>query len=131
MPVLSTTEPAARGEHRDPDCRRATLLESGAVGDSTVLLVMSPTGHHCGTMLAILPWLLLAGGVVLTAAAGLLVDRLQRRRYQAERLAAENAELYEEQHRVASTLQHSLLPASLPPVDGAALAVRYAPGVKG
>ena len=43
-------------------------------------------------------------------------------------LRLENARLYEAEHRIASTLQHSLLPASLPLVPGAIVAGRYLPG---
>ncbi|HEY0533019.1 MAG TPA: SpoIIE family protein phosphatase [Actinoplanes sp.] len=39
-----------------------------------------------------------------------------------------NAQLYEAEHRIASTLQHSLLPHSLPRVPGAIVASRYLPG---
>ncbi|MFF5293359.1 SpoIIE family protein phosphatase [Paractinoplanes globisporus] len=39
-----------------------------------------------------------------------------------------NARLYETEHRIASTLQHSLLPQSLPRVPGAIVASRYLPG---
>ncbi|MBB2942264.1 anti-sigma regulatory factor (Ser/Thr protein kinase) [Actinoplanes lutulentus] len=39
-----------------------------------------------------------------------------------------NARLYETEHRIASTLQHSLLPQSLPRVPGAIVASRYVPG---
>jgi signal transduction histidine kinase/DNA-binding response OmpR family regulator len=39
-----------------------------------------------------------------------------------------NARLYETEHRIASTLQHSLLPQSLPRVPGAIVAGRYVPG---
>ncbi|MEU4687896.1 SpoIIE family protein phosphatase [Actinoplanes sp. NPDC023714] len=39
-----------------------------------------------------------------------------------------NARLYESEHRIATTLQHSLLPASLPRVPGAIVASRYVPG---
>jgi signal transduction histidine kinase/CheY-like chemotaxis protein/anti-sigma regulatory factor (Ser/Thr protein kinase) len=39
-----------------------------------------------------------------------------------------NARLYEAEHRIASTLQHSLLPPSLPRVPGAVVASRYLPG---
>jgi signal transduction histidine kinase/CheY-like chemotaxis protein len=39
-----------------------------------------------------------------------------------------NARLYETEHRIASTLQHSLLPTSLPRVPGAIVASRYVPG---
>jgi signal transduction histidine kinase/DNA-binding response OmpR family regulator len=43
-------------------------------------------------------------------------------------LRLENARLYEAEHRIASTLQHSLLPQSLPRVPGAIVASRYVPG---
>jgi signal transduction histidine kinase/DNA-binding response OmpR family regulator/anti-sigma regulatory factor (Ser/Thr protein kinase) len=39
-----------------------------------------------------------------------------------------NARLYEAEHRIASTLQHSMLPQSLPRVPGALVASRYLPG---
>ncbi|MFG3705043.1 SpoIIE family protein phosphatase [Micromonospora sp. NPDC047670] len=40
----------------------------------------------------------------------------------------ENARLYEAEHRIATTLQHSLLPRSLPQLPGALVASRYLPG---
>ncbi|GAB2624185.1 hypothetical protein Aab01nite_17770 [Paractinoplanes abujensis] len=43
-------------------------------------------------------------------------------------LRLENARLYEAEHRIASTLQHSLLPQSLPQLPGAVLAGRYLAG---
>ncbi|MEU7901999.1 SpoIIE family protein phosphatase [Actinoplanes sp. NPDC049118] len=43
-------------------------------------------------------------------------------------LRLENARLYEAEHRIASTLQHSLLPHTLPRVPGAIVASRYLPG---
>jgi signal transduction histidine kinase/DNA-binding response OmpR family regulator len=39
-----------------------------------------------------------------------------------------NAQLYEAEHHIASTLQHSLLPQSLPRMPGAIVASRYLPG---
>jgi signal transduction histidine kinase/DNA-binding response OmpR family regulator/anti-sigma regulatory factor (Ser/Thr protein kinase) len=43
-------------------------------------------------------------------------------------LRLENARLYEAEHRIASTLQHSLLPRTLPRVPGVIIASRYLPG---
>nr|WP_296073063.1 SpoIIE family protein phosphatase [uncultured Actinoplanes sp.] len=43
-------------------------------------------------------------------------------------LRLENARIYEAEHRIASTLQHSLLPQSLPRVPGAIVAARYLAG---
>ncbi|MFF5214843.1 SpoIIE family protein phosphatase [Micromonospora sp. NPDC000442] len=40
----------------------------------------------------------------------------------------ENAQLYEAEHRIATTLQHSLLPRTLPQLPGAVVASRYLPG---
>ncbi|MEV0809507.1 SpoIIE family protein phosphatase [Micromonospora sp. NPDC050200] len=40
----------------------------------------------------------------------------------------ENAQLYEAEHRIATTLQHSLLPRALPQLSGAVVASRYLPG---
>ncbi|MBQ1028013.1 SpoIIE family protein phosphatase [Micromonospora sp. C95] len=40
----------------------------------------------------------------------------------------ENAQLYEAEHRIATTLQHSFLPRSLPQLPGAVVASRYLPG---
>ncbi|MBM0277610.1 SpoIIE family protein phosphatase [Micromonospora tarensis] len=40
----------------------------------------------------------------------------------------ENTQLYEAEHRIATTLQHSLLPRTLPQLPGAVVASRYLPG---
>ncbi|WP_174533544.1 SpoIIE family protein phosphatase [Micromonospora chalcea] len=40
----------------------------------------------------------------------------------------ENAQLYEAEHHIATTLQHSLLPRTLPQLPGAVVASRYLPG---
>jgi PAS domain S-box-containing protein len=40
-------------------------------------------------------------------------------------------EVYQREHRIAETLQRSLLPERLPPIEGLALAARYLPGARG
>jgi PAS domain S-box-containing protein len=40
-------------------------------------------------------------------------------------------EVYEREHRIAETLQRSLLPERLPPIEGVAMAARYLPGARG
>jgi PAS domain S-box-containing protein len=40
-------------------------------------------------------------------------------------------EVYRREHRIAETLQRSLLPERLPPIEGLALAARYLPGARG
>jgi stage II sporulation SpoE-like protein/phosphoserine phosphatase RsbU-like protein len=51
----------------------------------------------------------------------------------AEMLSAsiENVRLYEREHRIAETLQQSLLPVQLPEPAGISVAVRYVPGAAG
>jgi serine phosphatase RsbU (regulator of sigma subunit) len=100
-------------------------------GNSHLFLVMSAKKELGGDLLARLPWGLGAAGLVLTLAGAFLVERLVRRRVHAEVLASENDELYREQRTVAQTLQHSLLPDTLPSIAGLALAARYVAGVEG
>ena len=107
-------------------------------GNQQILLVLAPRAELGGTLLLRLPWALIALGLFVTLAAAALVDRLIRRRRHAEQLAheleviaAENARLLADQRTVAYTLQHSLLPESLPDIDGLDLAVRYVAGVEG
>jgi len=40
-------------------------------------------------------------------------------------------EVYQREHRIAETLQRSLLPERLPPIDGLEMAARYLPGARG
>lgn len=109
--------------------RRASELVE--FGDSTLLLVMSPTENLGGELLAMLPWLVGAVGAVTTVGAAALIERLLRRRDQADALAAENRHLYNSQLSVARTLQNSLLPQQLPVVDGVEFGARYVAGVAG
>lgn len=46
-------------------------------------------------------------------------------------LAVENADLYEQEHRVAETLQRAVLPSRLPEIPGADVAARYLPASAG
>jgi len=109
--------------------RRAS--DTVAFGNSKLLITMTPTKELGGSLLARLPWLFALFGVLITAAAALLVEWLIRRREQAEYLARENAQLYADQRTVAQTLQHSLLPQELPHVAGLDLATKYVAGVQG
>jgi serine phosphatase RsbU (regulator of sigma subunit) len=106
---------------------------SGVVtfGSTVVLLVMKARGELGGNLLARLPWILALGGLVLTLAGGFLVERLLRRRDDAEALARENVELYREQRDNTLALQHGLLPETLPDVPGLELAARYVAGADG
>lgn len=102
-----------------------------AFGDSTLRLVVSPTGNLGGNLLARLFLVVLAAGTAMTLAATALTQHIQRRRVTAEALASENALLYAEQRTASMTLQQSLLPAELPHPIGVEIAAHYAPGVRG
>ncbi len=114
------------------------LGEAVPFGDQKLFIVLAPRAELGGTLLAWLPWILAATGIVLTLAAAALEEWLSRRRERAEtlaheleKIAAENAQLLADQRTVAYTLQHSLLPDALPEVDGLDLGVRYVAGVEG
>jgi serine phosphatase RsbU (regulator of sigma subunit) len=114
------------------------LGEAVPYGDTQRFIVLAPRSELGGTLLAWLPWVLAAVGLVFTLGAAALAEWLIRRREQAETLAAElemiaaeNARLLADQRTVAATLQHSLLPEALPEVAGVELGVRYVAGVEG
>ena len=46
-------------------------------------------------------------------------------------LAIDNARLYQQEHRVAETLQRALLPPAVPRIDGLQICVQYQPGADG
>ncbi|HYF47057.1 MAG TPA: PP2C family protein-serine/threonine phosphatase [Acidimicrobiales bacterium] len=100
-------------------------------GDEELLLVLHPQGKLSGTLSGQIPWLILLFGSVLALLFAVLLERLLRRRDRALALAEENRRLYDEQRSVADAVQHSLLPASLPEIEGLELEVRYRPGVRG
>ena len=100
-------------------------------GNNKLRIVMSPAAELGGTLLARLQWLLLGFGLLLTFGAAALTERLVRRREQAVDLAdelgeiaEENARLYAAQRTVAQTLQHSLLPETLPEIPGLTVGAR-------
>jgi serine phosphatase RsbU (regulator of sigma subunit) len=107
-------------------------------GDTYLTLVVTPHGSLGGTFFEDLPWIFALGGVLISLAAALLTDRLARGRQRAERLAvaldsvaSENRRMYSEQRTIAQTLQHALLPDSLPQIRGLAVSARYVPAASG
>ena len=65
-------------------------------------------------------------GKTFVGYVGAAIDIHDRRTMEARLL-----EVYEREHRIAETLQRSLLPERLPPIEGVALAARYLPGARG
>jgi hypothetical protein len=108
-----------------------TATVSVPFGSSAITLVATPNEELGGTLLARLPWIVGAAGIILSLLAGVVADYLVRRRRQAEWLASENRRMYSEQRSIAAVLQHALLPQVLPEVDGVETAIRYVAGGEG
>src|SRR6202030_3547720 len=102
---------------------RATVVVP--FGNGAITLVATPHEELGGSLLARLPWIVGAGGVILAIVAGVLTEYLVRRRRQAESLARENRRMYSEQRSIAEVLQQALLPEALPELAGIETATRY------
>jgi serine phosphatase RsbU (regulator of sigma subunit) len=103
-------------------------------GDSQFTLVVTPRESLSGGFFESLPWIVALVGALITLAAALVTERLARRRRDAERLASDldrvasqNREMYTEQRSIAQTLQHALLPESLPAFTGLQVSALYIP----
>jgi Stage II sporulation protein E (SpoIIE)/Histidine kinase-like ATPase domain len=108
--------------------RGDTVTTRVPFGDSTFTVVAASRTGLTGPLSAALPWIVLGVGGVLAIAGGATAGSLSRRRTIAERLAADNEQLYRQQRGIAGTLQHALLP-EVPSVDGVEVAARYVAGV--
>jgi len=112
--------------------------ESVPFGDSAFTLVVTPNTSLGGGFFQALPWAIGALGTLLALAAALMTDRLARRRRQAEQLAGtldaiaeQNRKMYAEQRSIAQSLQHALLPETLPALRGLHASARYVPATSG
>jgi serine phosphatase RsbU (regulator of sigma subunit) len=112
--------------------------ETVPFGNNALTLAMSSQAPLTGSLPRDLPWIIAILGVLLSLAAAALVLRLSQRRQAAETLAtrleviaSENERLYGEQRDIAQTLQHALLPDSLPRVPGVETSARYEAGEEG
>jgi hypothetical protein len=86
-------------------------------GNTSLLLVMSSTSELGGRLMAWLPWLVGAVGVVATFGTALFTERLLRRRDEAEQLARVNAYLRSPVSTSASAIC-PVLPGSTSAVTG-------------
>ena len=107
-------------------------------GAAAFTVVVSPKGSLGGAFFQALPWIIGAAGALMALAAALLADRLAQRRARAEELAgildgvaAENRRMYAEQRGISQTLQHALLPETLPQVRGLRVIASYIPAASG
>ncbi len=107
-------------------------------GHTVITLVASRRSRLGGSLGAMLPWVFLMGGFVVTATASAVSVRLVRRRLGAEQDSATIARLYErldgrfaEQRQNSETLQRALLPQRNPSLPGLEVASRYMAGARG
>jgi type II secretory pathway pseudopilin PulG len=100
-------------------------------GNQSLDLVASAHDHLGGTLSAVLWWIVAIAGVLLTVAAGLVTERLLRRRQTAVELAANVQKLLQEQRIISETLQRAMVPAPPPSVAGLDIGVRYLAGTTG
>ena len=107
-------------------------------GNTSLTLAMSSRVPLAGSLPKNLPWISAVLGVLLTIAAAVMTLRLVQRRRRAEDLAGrlevtanENERLYAEQRGIAQTLQHALLPDTLPQFPGMQASARYEAGEEG
>lgn len=112
--------------------------ETVKFGNNAFTLAMSSPGSLTGALPRDLPWIIAILGVLLSLSAAALMLRLAQRRQAAETLAqrleviaSENERLYGEQRDIAQTLQHALLPDTLPQIPGMETSARYAAGEEG
>jgi Stage II sporulation protein E (SpoIIE) len=102
-----------------------TFTSTVPFGDTVLTLVTSPRSALAGATPQVLPWVIAAGGLLITLLAVLATEFLIRERDAAARLTDQVTQLYVEQRSVAQTLQHALLPQVIPAIGGLEVAVRY------
>jgi serine phosphatase RsbU (regulator of sigma subunit) len=107
-------------------------------GNTSLTLAMSSRVPLAGSLPKNLPWISAVLGIVLSIAAAIMTLRLIQRRRGAENLAgrlevtaSENERLYAEQRTIAQTLQHALLPDTLPQLPGIQTSALYEAGEEG
>jgi serine phosphatase RsbU (regulator of sigma subunit) len=113
----------------------ATDTESITFGNAALILAMSSQTSLAGSLPRDLPWIIALSGTAISLITAIGVLLLTERRRRAEQLAAELGEsateierLYAEQRTIAQTLQHALLPATLPTVGELQASGRYEAG---
>ncbi len=118
--------------------RSPSYAQTVPYGNSALTLAMSSRVPLAGSLPKNLPWISAVLGVLLTIAAAFMTLRLSQRRRGAEKLAGqlevtanENERLYAEQRSIAQTLQHALLPDTLPQLPGIQASALYEAGVEG
>lgn len=96
-------------------------------GDQNLRLVTTARGPLGNDDLLALWWVVLAGGVLATAAVAVLLENVLASRRRAHELVGLTETLYNEQRGEAEALQRMLLPVIVEPPAGTQLAARYWP----
>ncbi|WP_375499300.1 PP2C family protein-serine/threonine phosphatase [uncultured Jatrophihabitans sp.] len=100
-------------------------------GTATLTLVIGSRGSLGGRYADQRWWVVLVLGAAVALGAGVLTDRLVKRRRKAEALTNEIDALLRDQRSIAESLQRALVPDGLPTLAGLDLGARYLPGVNG
>jgi serine phosphatase RsbU (regulator of sigma subunit) len=108
--------------------RAKDIVPFGAAAFTVVVSSRAPLG---GVFFSDLPWIVALVGGIITLAAAFMTDRLFRRRRDAEALAAQLDLAVAEQRSISQTLQHALLPDTLPALEGLEVNARYIPAASG
>ncbi|MGH3415140.1 MAG: PP2C family protein-serine/threonine phosphatase [Actinocrinis sp.] len=111
--------------------RGQTTTQSIPFGNDKLTLVMSARGSLDGGLSPYTRWVIGVLVVLLSVIGALGAERLTRRRVRAEREANEVRERFLAQREIARTLQHSLLPETLPRREGFEFSARYLAGAEG
>ena len=116
--------------------RHSTVVVPFGAGAFTIVVVARRS--LSGSFAEALPWIFAAVGTITSFVGASFGQRLQRRRREAERMAAalnravtEARNLYSQQRSVAHHLERSLIPERLPELEGLETACRYEPGTTG
>ena len=115
----------------DPTLHGRSARATVPFGTATLTLVAGPRGALGGQFADQRWWIVLVLGSAVALGAGLLTDRLVKRRRDAETLTAEIDVLLRDQQGIAETLQRALIPDGLPVMPGVGFGARYLPGVNG
>lgn len=107
-------------------------------GDQQLIMVGHPHRHLGGTLSQRLPLIFLIGGLLITAGAAYVADKLVRARRRADQDTATIRRLYDRvdahfgaQRELFERLQRALLPQVNPNIPGVELASQYVAGASG
>jgi PAS domain S-box-containing protein len=120
---LGGTEIAASSPLTPEEAERVAALRAEADSPAVIVAPLRTRGRDLGSLTLAMG----SSGRRFDDRTRSLVRQLARR----ASLAVDNARLFEDQRRIAGTLQQSLLPRELPEIEGLDIAARFSPGGDG